>query len=169
MWNGAIDHSWALHREHIRAGRRVILYGPDPDEIYPPAKWPEIESALLGELDFVEKHLHDYPDYCILNLCRLMYSFETSDVVVSKALAAELAYDVLRRGGLAPAVLNAADEIAVEAFLQGKIRFTAIHAAVERTLAAHLRHPHGRHAGLADIKEADAWARACAREVIERL
>jgi len=95
MWNGAIDHSWALHREHIRAGRRVILYGPDPDEIYPPAKWPEIESALLGELDFVEKHLHDYPDYCILNLCRLMYSFETSDVVVSKAMAAEWAYSAL--------------------------------------------------------------------------
>jgi len=95
MLNGAIDHSWALHREHIRAGRRIILYGPNPNEIYPPAKWPEIESALLGELDFVEMHLCDYPDYCILNLCRLMYSFETSDVVVSKAMAAELAYDVL--------------------------------------------------------------------------
>jgi len=95
MWNGAIDHSWALHRAHIRAGQRIILYGPDPNEIYPPAQWPEIERALFGEFDFVEKHLYDYPDYCILNLCRLMYSFETSDVVVSKAMAAELAYDVL--------------------------------------------------------------------------
>lgn len=91
MWGGAIDHSWALHREHIRAGRRIVLYGRDPNDIYQPAKWPEIESALFGELDFVAKHLHDYPDYCILNLCRLMYSFETGDVVVSKAMAAEWA------------------------------------------------------------------------------
>jgi hypothetical protein len=95
MWNGAIDHSWALHCEHIRAGRRIVLFGQNPDEIYPPAKWPEIEGALLGELDFVEKHLHDYPDYCILNLCRLMYSFETSDVVISKAMAAQWAYEAL--------------------------------------------------------------------------
>lgn len=91
MWGGAIDHSWALHREHIRAGRRIVLYGRDPNDIYQPANWPEIESALFGELDFVAKHLHDYPDYCILNLCRLMYSFETGDVVVSKAMAAEWA------------------------------------------------------------------------------
>lgn len=93
MWTGATDHSWALHCEHIRAGRRIVLYGPDPNEIYPPMKWSEIECALLGELDFVEKHLREYPDYCILNLCRLMYSFETSKVVISKAMAAEWAYD----------------------------------------------------------------------------
>jgi streptomycin 3"-adenylyltransferase len=93
MWDGATDHSWALHRKHIRAGRRIILYGPDPNEIYPPAQWPEIESALCSELDFVEQHLGEYPDYCILNLCRLMYSFETGDVVVSKAMAAEWAFN----------------------------------------------------------------------------
>jgi 1-deoxy-D-xylulose-5-phosphate reductoisomerase len=80
-----------------------------------------------------------------------------------------LAYDVLRRGGLAPAVLNAADEIAVDAFLQGKIRFTAIYRVVERTLAAHLRYSSGGHAGLAQIKQADAWARERAKEIIERL
>jgi hypothetical protein len=50
---------------------------------------------LYGELDYVEKHLHEYPDYCILNLCRLIYSFETRDVVVSKAQASDWAYDAL--------------------------------------------------------------------------
>jgi len=99
MGNGAIDQSWALHREHIRAGRRIIVYGPDPNEIYPPAEWPEIERALLGELDFVEKHLSENPDFCILNLCRLMYSFETSDIVVSKAMAAEWVYHALPAWG----------------------------------------------------------------------
>jgi len=95
MWNGATDHSWALYREHVRAGRCIILYGPDPNEIYLPPAWPEIESALLSELAFVEQHPHEYPDYCILNLCRLMYSFETLDVVISKTMAAEWAYEAL--------------------------------------------------------------------------
>jgi hypothetical protein len=35
----------------------------------------------------VEQHLQDYPDCCILNLCRLIYSFATRDVVISKATA----------------------------------------------------------------------------------
>jgi len=82
IWRRATDNSWALHREHILAGRHIILYGPDPKEIYSPTTWPEIKTALYGELDYVKKHLWDYPDYCILNLCRLVYSFETRDVVV---------------------------------------------------------------------------------------
>lgn len=95
MWKRATDNSWALHRAHILAGRCIVLYGPDPEEIYPPPTWPEIETALYGELDYVEKHLRDYPDYCILNLCRLIYSFETKDVVISKAQASEWALDAL--------------------------------------------------------------------------
>lgn len=95
MWARATDHSWALHCEHIRAGRHIILHGPDPVEIYPPATWPEIERALRGELRYVQEHLHEYPDYCILNLCRLMYSSETRDVVVSKAQAAAWGYEAL--------------------------------------------------------------------------
>jgi hypothetical protein len=93
IWSRATDNSWALHREHIRAGRHIVLHGPDPREIYPPATWPELENALRGELDYVEAHLQDYPDYCILNLCRLIYSFETGEVVVSKAAAADWAYN----------------------------------------------------------------------------
>ena len=49
---------------------------------------------MYGELDYVEKHLQ-YPDYCILNLCRLIYSFETRDVVVSKAQTSDWAYGAL--------------------------------------------------------------------------
>jgi len=95
MWKLAIDNSWALHRAHILAGRHIILYGPDPKEIYPPTTWPEIETALYSELDYVEKHLQDFPDYCILNLCRLIYSFETKNVVVSKAQASDWALNSL--------------------------------------------------------------------------
>jgi len=95
IWQRATDDSWALHREHIRSGRCIVLHGPDPTGIYPPATWPELEKALRGELDYVEKHLHDYPDYCILNLCRLIYSFETGEVVISKAAASDWACDAL--------------------------------------------------------------------------
>ncbi|KPJ59777.1 MAG: hypothetical protein AMJ46_09805 [Latescibacteria bacterium DG_63] len=95
MWGGATDESWALHCEHVRAGRCIVFYGPEPAEIYPRASWPKLERALYWELDYVEKHLHEYPDYCILNLCRLLYSFETRDVVISKAQAADWACDVL--------------------------------------------------------------------------
>jgi hypothetical protein len=87
------DVSWALHREHIRAGRCIVLHGPDPKQVYPPATWLELENALRGELQYVQEHLDDYPDYCILNLCRLMYSFKTRDVVVSKIAAATWAHD----------------------------------------------------------------------------
>ena len=95
MWRRAVDESWALHCEHIRAGRCVVLHGPEPTGIYPPASWPEIESALYGELDYVEENICEYPDYCILNLCRLIYSFETKNVVISKAQASNWAHDVL--------------------------------------------------------------------------
>ena len=95
MWSRATDHSWALHRAHILAGRRIVLHGPDPREIYLPASWAEIEEALRGELEYVAQHLDHYPDYCILNLCRLIYSYETRDVVISKAAAADWAYDAL--------------------------------------------------------------------------
>ena len=95
MWKRATDQSWALHREHIRAGRHIALHGPDPREIYPPTTWPEIEEALDWELRYVADHLGQYPDYCILQLCRLIYSHETKDVVVSKAQASDWARDAL--------------------------------------------------------------------------
>jgi streptomycin 3"-adenylyltransferase len=91
MWKRATDNSWALHREHILSGRRLVLYGPEPKDIYPPATWSEIKKALYSELNYVEKHTKEYPDYCILNLCRLIYSFETRDVVISKSQASDWA------------------------------------------------------------------------------
>lgn len=86
------DDSWALHRAHMRAGRCSTLHGPEPTEAFPAPTWAELQDALRSELDYVRAHLDDYPDYCILNLCRLMYSFETQDVVVSKMAAAEWAH-----------------------------------------------------------------------------
>jgi hypothetical protein len=77
------DEAWALHCTHVRAGYYVTLYGPEPTEIFPPVSWSEISAALDQEMRYIEGNLK-YPAYCILNLCRLVYSFQERDVVVSK-------------------------------------------------------------------------------------
>ena len=67
-----------------------------------------------------------------------------------------LAYQALRVGGTMPAVLNAANEIAVQAFLEERLSFTRIAEVNERTMARHrvIAHP-----SLDEILEADRWAR----------
>jgi len=70
--------------------------------------------------------------------------------------ALDLCYAAGRRGGTMPAVLNAANEIAVEAFLAGKIPFTDIVKIVERTMA---RHSVADDPGIQDIFDADREAR----------
>ena len=74
-----------------------------------------------------------------------------------------LAAEALLAGGDAPAVLNAANEVAVEAFLGGRIPFPGIPAIVEKTLGAHVpAEPHDLEA----VFRADAWARSRAAELI---
>lgn len=90
---GIKDTSWALHRAYMLAGRVLVLYGPDPGEIFLEPSWSELDSALQSELKYVKKHLDQYSHYCIMNLCRLVYSYETRDVVTSKTASGEWARD----------------------------------------------------------------------------
>jgi 1-deoxy-D-xylulose-5-phosphate reductoisomerase len=80
-----------------------------------------------------------------------------------------LAYEAARMGAAAPAVLNAADEIAVAAFLDGRIRFTSIHAIVEKVVLRHGKERPVAKTTLKLIQQADAWARSQAAEEVERL
>jgi 1-deoxy-D-xylulose-5-phosphate reductoisomerase len=91
-------------------------------------------------------------------------NFEAPDFARFPCL--DLAYQALRAGGTAPAVLNAANEIAVAAFLDRKLPFLAIPRLVEHTLAALPVHPANT---LEDVLEADAAARASAQESVRRL
>jgi 1-deoxy-D-xylulose-5-phosphate reductoisomerase len=77
--------------------------------------------------------------------------------------ALRLAYDVVRRGGTLGAVLNAANEAAVEAFVAGKVRFTEISRLVEFTMAAHRLQAQP---SLDDLLAADQWARQTVRRKI---
>jgi 1-deoxy-D-xylulose-5-phosphate reductoisomerase len=73
----------------------------------------------------------------------------------------KMAYDAGKAGGTVPAVLNAANEVAVQTFLQGKCTFLAIEEIIERTLDAHqaVSNP-----SLEEIEEADRWARQFAQD-----
>jgi 1-deoxy-D-xylulose-5-phosphate reductoisomerase len=77
----------------------------------------------------------------------------------------DLAYKAQSDGGAATCVLNAADEIAVEAFLGGSISFPAIARVVEETLQ---RMPYRQPSSIGEILEEDRAAREVARDVIAR-
>ncbi|MCZ6794884.1 MAG: 1-deoxy-D-xylulose-5-phosphate reductoisomerase [Planctomycetota bacterium] len=82
-------------------------------------------------------------------------TFEEPDLDSFPALG--LAYEVLERGGTAPTVFNAANEVAVATFLRGEIPFPGIVDCVGKTVESHRTVPEP---SLDDIFEADAWARA---------
>jgi len=89
-------------------------------------------------------------------------TFEEPDVRTFACL--RLARDALRAGGTAPCVLNAADEVAVQAFLDGELGFTGIAEVVERALDALPPEPVGH---FSDLYRADAAARETARELVQ--
>lgn len=93
------DGSWSLHRAHIRAGYCIVLYRSDHEQVFPAPTWPEIVQSLEVERGYVEALLTRYPDYCVLNLCRLIYSYRTKNVVISKRAAAEWALNQLDTWG----------------------------------------------------------------------
>lgn len=97
-----------------------------------------------------------------LNLAQIgQLTFEPADTRRFPCLA--LAFDALRHGGTASAILNAANEIAVAAFLAGRIRFTAIASIVERVLN---QLPASTAQSLDDVLAADASARASAQALL---
>ncbi|GAA1673881.1 1-deoxy-D-xylulose-5-phosphate reductoisomerase [Glycomyces endophyticus] len=90
------------------------------------------------------------------------WHFEPLDEAAFPAVA--LAKDAGRAGGLLPAVYNAANEEAVAAFRDGRLRFPGIVDTVEAVLAA--APEFGRPASVADVLEAEKWARSSARKLV---
>jgi 1-deoxy-D-xylulose-5-phosphate reductoisomerase len=77
-----------------------------------------------------------------------------------------LAREAMKKGGALPCALNAADEIAVEAFLGRRLPFLGIPEVIERVLG---RTPRAQFAKMDDVLSADAEARRMAKEEVERL
>jgi len=111
--------------------------------------YPERWSSPVEDLDLFEMR---------------QLNFEQPDFRKFPALA--LAREAAREGGTLPTVLNAADEVAVEAFLDRKIRFTDIYRVVESVIQDHCKE---ETVDLKSILRADAWARERAREQMAAL
>ncbi len=105
--------------------------------------YPDRWGALLPALD--------------LTTCGAL-EFEAPDTARFPCL--RLAYDALNAAGTMPVALNAANEVAVDAFLAGRLPFPAIAQVIERTLSAH---DVQRADSLAGVREADRWAREYSR------
>ncbi|HSR10895.1 MAG TPA: 1-deoxy-D-xylulose-5-phosphate reductoisomerase [Thermodesulfobacteriota bacterium] len=76
-----------------------------------------------------------------------------------------LAYRALKAEGTMPAVLNGANEVAVQAFLDGRLEFVDIPRLIRETMDRHSPRPQNK---LEDVLRADEWARQEARQMIER-
>ncbi|MEZ5073718.1 MAG: 1-deoxy-D-xylulose-5-phosphate reductoisomerase [Solirubrobacterales bacterium] len=134
-----IDGSMLAHlgQPDMRVPIAYALLGPDRIELPVEA----LDLAAVGELSFEEPDVATFP--CL-----------------------RLAREAGEAGGMAPCVLNAANEVAVNAFLAGAIRFTAIPEVVERTLAA-VPAPAPTH--FADLFDCDAEARGRAEAELTAL
>lgn len=138
----SIVHSMVEFRD-----RSVLAQLSHSDMCFPiqyAVTWPErvpndlrpLNFAQLGALHFEAPRTRDFP-------------------------ALDLARQAGETGGTLPAVLNAANEVAVQAFLDGRLAFPAIWGTVAAVMEAHrvTAHP-----GLGELIDADAWARRAAAE-----
>jgi 1-deoxy-D-xylulose-5-phosphate reductoisomerase len=124
--------------------------------------YPDMRVPISYALHLPERADVDVPTLDLASVGQL--TFEQPDTETFACL--RLAREAGEMGGTAPCVLNAADEIAVEAFLAGRIAFTGIPEVIDRTLEAI---PGGPVRHFEDLFDVDAAARDHARGLIEGL
>lgn len=128
----------------------VFAHAAPPDMRLPiqlAMSWPDRLGAPAGRIDWTKCH---------------SMTFEPADTEAFRCLA--LAFEAGRNGGTYPAVLNAANEEVVKAFIDGRVDFLGIAATVEAVLEAH----DSTEPTLEAIIEQDSWARAEARKLVEQ-
>ncbi len=105
-----------------------------------PGGFPPFELTKLGRLEFLPPDLERFP--CL-----------------------KLGYEAGRAGGTMPAVMNAANEVAVNAFLDEKLSFSAIARVIETVMS---RHVSADVSSLEVVLSADSWARIQAEEILKK-
>lgn len=123
---------------------------------------PDMRTPIAHGLAYPERITSGVAPLDLLKVATL--SFEAPDFARFPCLA--LAYQALRAGGTAPAILNAANEVAVAAFLGRKISFLAIAQMIAEVLK---KLPSQAVNSLEDVLAADAAARAMAQELIPNM
>jgi 1-deoxy-D-xylulose-5-phosphate reductoisomerase len=123
---------------------------------------PDMRGAIAYALSYPER-LNGVIDE--LNLPQMgQLTFQKPDIEAFPCLG--YAYDALREGGTVPAVLNAANEIAVEGFLSEKIRFSDIPVIINKTMDSHEK---AAADSIEAVLKADSWAREHASELLKTL
>ena len=158
------------------------LFGVQPDDIeilvHPQSIVHSMvafkDGSIKAQLGLPDMHLPiryalGLPDGRLASDCRKMtiddfatLTFERPDFDKFPLLGT--AYAAARKGGTAPCVVNAANEIAVAAFLKDQIKFTDIHRIIEGTM---VRAQHVDQPGYEDYVASNTEARAIAEEIVE--
>jgi 1-deoxy-D-xylulose-5-phosphate reductoisomerase len=123
---------------------------------------PDMKIPIAYALTYPERIHNDLPSLNIAKTGNL--EFFKPDIKKFPCLG--IAYAAGLCGGTAPAVLNAADEVAVSAFMENKIRFIDLPEIIEKILA---RHDSIKDPSLDDILQADLWARKETKKIIGRI
>jgi len=123
---------------------------------------PDMKGAIAYAMSYPERLPINQPapDFAALGAL----SFEAPDLVKFPCLA--MAFAACEAGGTMPAVLNAANEVAVASFLAERIPFIAIPEVIESAMGRHVTIDRP---SLADVLEADRWAREAAGERIMKI
>ena len=120
---------------------------------------PDMRTPIAHALGWPQRIDSGVASLDLFQVARL--EFEAPDLKRFPCLG--IAYDVIEVGGTAPAIMNAANEVAVAAFLQGRLKFTAIPQVIDGTLSALVP------SGVSDLQallEVDLEARSLAEQMI---
>ncbi len=122
---------------------------------------PDMKLPIQYAMGFPNRIKNKYPRFDFTNYPQL--TFEKADINTFSNLA--LAFDALKLGGNMPCILNAANEIAVQAFLEDKIGFLQMSVVIEKTLQkiAYIKSP-----TYSDYIACDKEARSVAFELIKK-
>jgi 1-deoxy-D-xylulose-5-phosphate reductoisomerase len=159
------------------------LFGMEPDKIqvviHPQSTIHSmvefVDGSILAQLGPTDMRMPlqyalTYPERVASNRCSLdwgsLRQLDFEQVPAGKFPCLSLAIAALREGGPLPCALNAADEVAVAAFLEGRLSFPGISAVIERVLGAM---PRTQLRSIDDVLAADAEARRLARDAVRLL
>lgn len=122
---------------------------------------PDMRLPIQVALSYPRRLHSGFPRFSFSECAQL--TFEKPDMELFRNLS--LAFEALRIGGNMPCIMNAANEIVVEAFLQNRISFLDMPAVIEKTME---KVPVIANPGLEDFQQSDCDARRIAGEMIDR-
>ncbi|MCK6501240.1 MAG: 1-deoxy-D-xylulose-5-phosphate reductoisomerase, partial [Nitrospira sp.] len=123
---------------------------------------PDMRTPISYAMRYPERMPLELPSLDLTEIGKLTFFKPDHD----RFPCLSLGYEALRIGGTMPATMNAANEVAVDAFLQDGIRFLDIPDIIRSTMEAHAPRPID---GLEAALEADRWARDKAESLVHAL